>query len=186
MSTPSTSAEARLGRVSDRAFYAFNAALSIGALGFLTYLMVLRQAAPGGARLEFLPAVNAGLNALAASCLVAGYVAIRRGRSRLHRALMTSAFSASTLFFVSYLVYHYAHGDTKYAGTGPIRAVYLAILASHVLLSMAVVPLAIATLFFALKRSFARHKKLARVAVPIWLYVSVTGVVIFFMLQGSR
>jgi putative membrane protein len=186
MSTPSTSADARLGRVSDRAFYVFNAVLSIGALGFLAYLMVLRQAAPGGARLAFLPAVNAGLNALAASCLVAGYVAIRRKNRRLHRALMASAFSASTLFFVSYLVYHYAHGDTKYTGSGPIRAMYLAILASHILLSMAVVPLAITSLFFALKRSFARHKKIARIAVPIWLYVSVTGVVIFFMLQGSR
>jgi putative membrane protein len=88
------------------------------------------------------------------------------------------------LFLVGYLAYHYVHGDTRFPGTGTWRGIYLAILASHVLLSMAVVPLVLTTFWFALRRSFARHRRLARVTLPIWLYVSVTGVVIFAMLRA--
>lgn len=182
---PSATAAA-LRRVSDRAFYGFNAALSVAALSFIAYLLVVREASPGGADLTFLPAVNASLNALAATCLVAGYAAIRRQRRRAHKFFMVSAVIASSLFLVCYLLYHYVHGDTKFAGVGPIRAVYLGILATHILLSMTIVPLVIASLFFALRGSFARHRKIARITLPIWLYVSVTGVIIFFMLQGSR
>ena len=168
---------------SPRAFYLFNATLSASALAFLGWLLFVHQGGGVDADLSFLPAVNAGLNSVVATLLVAGWGAIRRGKRDLHRYLMVSAFAASALFFVSYVVYHYAHGDTVYAGDH--RPLYLAILLSHVMLSMAVVPLALSALFFAYRRRFEGHKKVTRVLAPIWLYVSVTGVVIFFMLRGS-
>jgi putative membrane protein len=173
-----------LVRASDRSFYVFNAVLSIAALAFLSYILLVRRGA-GGADLRFLPPVNASLNALAASLLCAGYVAIRRRAQRAHKYLMVSAFAASALFLVCYLAYHFVHGDTKYQGTGPIRAVYFAILITHILLSMSVMPLALTTFYFAYKASFVKHRKIAKVTLPIWLYVSVTGVIIFFMLRGS-
>ena len=105
--------------------------------------------------------------------------------ARLHRNLMIAAVTSSALFFVGYLVYHYAHGDTRYPGTGPMRGVYLAVLASHVVLSIALVPMLLVTLFRAYKGTFDRHVKLARVTLPIWLYVSVTGIAVFWMLRAA-
>lgn len=180
-----SSTSAPMSPSSDRAFYAVNAVLSAGALSFIAYLLMIRKGGAGGVDLRFLPAVNASLNAVAASLLFAGWIAIRRKVVRAHKFFMTSAFVASSLFLVCYLVYHYVHGDTKYAGTGPIRAVYLLILASHILLSMGVVPMALTAFYFAFKRRFESHRKVTRWLLPIWLYVSVTGVVIFFMLRGS-
>ncbi len=179
-------APAPLQRVSDRAFYIFTAVVSAAALAFLAYILLIRRGGPvEGVDLRFLPAVNAGFNALAATLLAAGWVAIRRGARRVHQYLMVSAFFASGLFLVCYLAYHFVHGDTRYAGTGPLRTVYLLILASHVLLSLFVVPGALVSFYFAWRKSFARHKKVTRWLAPIWLYVSVTGVVIYFMLRGS-
>jgi putative membrane protein len=175
-----------LSRISDRAFFAFNAALSTGALSFLAYLLLVRRGAGGQLDLSFLPAVNAGFNATAAALLCAGFVAIRARRRRLHKFLMVSAFAASSLFLVGYIAYHYVHGDTHYQGTGAMRAVYLSILASHVLLSMTVVPLALTTFFFAARNELARHRRIAKITLPIWLYVSVTGVIVFFLLRHSR
>ena len=96
---------------------------------------------------------------------------------------MVSAFASSSLFLVGYLGYHFVHGDTKFTGTGPIRAVYFTLLISHILLSLAVVPLCLTSFYFAFIRAFARHRRLNRVFLPIWLYVSVTGVITFFMLR---
>jgi len=170
----------------DRRFYVFTAVVSAIALGGLAWLLMIREADPAsGVNLRFMPAVNASLNSLATVFLTAGWIAIRKGKRRLHQNLMVSAFAASTLFLVGYLAYHYVHGDTKFQGTGAIRAIYLSILASHVLLSMFVVPLALIAFYFAWRKSFARHRKVTRWLAPIWLYVSVTGVVIFFMLRGS-
>jgi len=173
--------------VADRRFFVFNAIVSAGALSLLAWLLVLRRGTGGPAStdLSFLPAVNACLNATAATLLLAGWLAIRRGSMRVHRVFMVSAFVASSLFLVCYLAYHAVHGDTRYAGTGGIRTVYLTILASHVLLSTTVVPLALTAFWFAFRREFRRHRKVTRVLWPIWLYVSVTGVVIFWMLRGS-
>ena len=173
--------------VADRRFFVFNAIVSAGALSLLAWLLVLRRGTGGPAStdLSFLPAVNACLNATAATLLLAGWIAIRRGSMRVHRVFMVSAFVASSLFLVCYLAYHAVHGDTRYAGTGGIRTVYLTILASHVLLSTTVVPLALTAFWFAFRREFRRHRKVTRVLWPIWLYVSVTGVVIFWMLRGS-
>jgi putative membrane protein len=170
-------------RRTDRRFFTFNAVVSTAALAFLAWLLLIPRGAEGGYDLSFMPAVNASLNALAAVLLLAGYVAIKNKNPELHKRLMVSAFAASTLFLIGYVAYHYVHGDTKFTGVGPIRTVYFAILISHVLLSMAVVPLALTSFYFALNRRFTTHAKVARVLFPIWLYVSVTGVVIFFMLR---
>ena len=125
----------------DRRFFLFNAVVSAAALLLLGWLLLVRRGgAPGGVDLRFLPAVNASLNATAALLLLAGWIAIRRGSMRVHRVLMVGAFAASSLFLICYLAYHAVHGDTRYAGTGAMRAVYLGVLASHVLLSMTVVP----------------------------------------------
>lgn len=168
----------------DRGFYLFNAVLSVAALSFLGWLLLVHEGgALGGADVSFLPAVNAGLNSTAAALLVAGWVAIRQKRARLHRYLMVSAFAASALFLVSYVVYHYVHGDTRYTGEGVVRTVYFVVLISHVVLSMAVVPMALSAFYFAFRRRFAAHRKVTRVLAPIWLYVSVTGVAIYFMLR---
>ena len=167
---------------SDRAFFTFNALLSSAAVAFIAFIL-LRGRGAGGADLSFMPAVNACFNALSAACLVAGYVAIRRRKIAVHRVLMVSAFACSALFLVGYLSYHFVHGDTKFRGTGAIRPVYFTLLISHVLLSLSVVPLALTSFYFAFTRSFARHRRLNRVFLPIWLYVSVTGVLIFFMLR---
>ena len=170
----------------DRAFFAFNAVVSAAALAFIAYILMIRRGgAGGGIDLRFLPAINACLNALSASLLCAGWVAIKRGARTVHKYCMVSAFVASSLFLVCYLAYHYVHGDTRFPGVGAIRAVYLVILASHVLLSMAVVPLALTAFYFAYRGAFDRHTRVTRWALPIWLYVSVTGVVIYLMLRGA-
>jgi putative membrane protein len=98
---------------------------------------------------------------------------------------MVSAFVASALFLACYVTYHSVHGDTRYQGVGALRTVYFSILISHIALSAVTFPLTITTLFFAARQTFARHRKLARVTLPLWLYVSVTGVVIYFFLRGS-
>jgi putative membrane protein len=163
-------------------FAVFNAIVSAAALAFLAWLLLFHGGVRGGAvDLSFMPAVNASFNAVAALLLVAGRVAISRGNMELHKRLMVAAFAVSGLFLLGYVAYHFVHGDTKYAGS--YRAVYLAVLASHVLLSMAVLPMALSAFWLAARREFVRHTKVTRVLWPIWLYVSVTGVVVFFMLH---
>jgi len=130
----------------------------------------------------FLPHVNASLNGLGALLLVTGYVLIRQQRIAAHRACMIAAFAMSILFLVSYLVYHYQVGSVKFQGTGALRAFYLAILATHSLLAAIVPFLALATLWRALRERFDKHVRIARWTLPIWLYVSITGVVVYWML----
>jgi uncharacterized membrane protein YozB (DUF420 family) len=129
-----------------------------------------------------LPAVNATLNAIAGTLLVCGYVMIRRGRMKVHRRFMLAAFSTSALFLVSYVIYHANVGSRPFQGRGAIRAFYFAILISHVTLAAAILPLALITLTHALRSRFDRHVPIARWTLPIWLYVSVTGVVVYWML----
>ena len=129
-----------------------------------------------------LPTVNALLNATAATLLVAGFFLIRSGRRDAHRRAMTAAFACSVLFLASYLVYHFEVGSVRFQGTGTVRTVYLSILLTHTVLATAVPFLAVATLVLARKERFDAHRRLARVTLPIWLYVSVTGVVIYLML----
>ncbi len=133
---------------------------------------------------EALPHVNATLNTLSTVLLVSGYVAIRRQKKARHARLMVSAFVVSMLFLTSYLIYHYHAGHKPYDGEGPLLVFYLVVLISHVVLAAFVPFLAGVTLFFALRRRFDRHRRIARWTFPIWLYVSVTGVVVYPMLYA--
>lgn len=132
--------------------------------------------------LSALPTLNATLNATSALLLLLGYRFIRRGLKESHRAAMLGALVASMLFLVSYLVYHANVGSKRFAGTGWVRGLYLAILATHTVLAALLVPLAVTTVTLALRGSFARHRRIARWTFPIWLYVSVTGVAVYLML----
>ena len=129
-----------------------------------------------------LPAVNAALNATSGIFLFTGYVLIKKRRINAHRNAMLAAFASSTLFLTSYLVYHYHAGSRPFPGTGAIRLVYFAILISHVLLAITILPLAISTLTKGLRGQYTRHKRVARWTFPLWMYVSVTGVVVYVML----
>ncbi|MBK9167576.1 MAG: DUF420 domain-containing protein [Bryobacterales bacterium] len=129
-----------------------------------------------------LPTVNASLNSVATVLLVTGYVLIRQGRREAHRKVMLAALATSALFLVCYLVYHFQVGSVRFQGTGTIRTVYFSILLTHTVLAAAVPPLALITLSRALKSRWALHRRIARWTLPIWLYVSVTGVVVYWML----
>jgi uncharacterized membrane protein YozB (DUF420 family) len=126
--------------------------------------------------------LNAALNASAAILLIAGWFLIRRGRQRAHRAVMLAAFGMSTLFLISYVIYHANAGSRSFPGQGPIRVVYLVILFTHIVLAAAIVPLALVTLSRGLRERFDLHVRIARWTLPIWLYVSVTGVIVYVML----
>lgn len=129
-----------------------------------------------------LPHLNAVLNATSFVLLIAGFYFIRRRMVGAHLACMLSALAVSALFLVSYLVYHYSYGSVKFRGTGAARAVYLLILATHAVLAVVIVPLVVVTLRRALRGDFARHRRIARWTYPLWVYVSVTGVVVYLML----
>jgi putative membrane protein len=160
----------------------------IGALSLVVVLVVavlLLGHRPGGggrADLAALPALNALLNGASAVLLTTGWLAIRRRRIALHRACMLGAFCVSALFLVSYVVYHALAGSRPFTGQGWIRPVYFAVLISHVVLAAAMVPFVLTTLYRALGADFPRHVRLARATLPVWIYVSVTGVVVYVML----
>ena len=132
--------------------------------------------------LRTLPTLNAFLNSLSAILLVWGYTLIRRRRYAEHKKVMLAAFTTSVLFLISYLIYHYNVGSVRFQKTGAIRALYFAILFSHTVLAAAVAPMAAVTLYRALTNQIPKHRSLARITLPLWLYVSVTGVVVYLML----
>jgi putative membrane protein len=129
-----------------------------------------------------LPALNATLNGLAAVLLVSGYIFIRKGAWTAHKACMLAALTTSALFLVSYVIYHYHAGSRPFPGTGAIRFLYFAILITHVILAAAILPMALITAARGLAARYDRHVRIARWTLPVWLYVSVTGVVIYLML----
>ncbi|HKS30465.1 MAG TPA: DUF420 domain-containing protein [Pyrinomonadaceae bacterium] len=130
-----------------------------------------------------LPHLNAVLNSLSAVFLVAGFLFIRRGRISAHRRMMTGALLSSTLFLISYLTYHFVfQGLTRFTGQGAIRAIYLGILFTHTVLAAVILPFVLVTVARALRGDFARHRRVARWTLPMWLYVSVTGVIVYLML----
>jgi uncharacterized membrane protein YozB (DUF420 family) len=134
---------------------------------------------------EAFPSINATLNATSACLLTLGYAAVRRRWLRFHAACMLTALAVSTLFLASYIYYHFAirHGKaTPFSGAGWVRMVYFTVLWSHIVLAVVMVPLALATAYQALRKQFARHVRLARWTLPIWLYTSVTGVLVYWML----
>lgn len=129
-----------------------------------------------------LPTVNAMLNTISTILLTIGYFCIRSRKTIAHRNCMIAAFVVSTLFLASYLTYHYHAGSTPFEGEGWIRGVYFAVLIPHIVLAALILPLALTTLYFALRKRFNKHRRIARWTLPIWLYVSVTGIVVYWML----
>ena len=159
-------------------------AISAGVVAFLFWLIYFKPAAgESSAFVSALPAVNATLNGLSATFLVIAYLAVRRRNYARHIAMVFAALASSTLFFISYVAYHHFHGDTKFLAQGAVRPVYFFVLISHIVLSVVVVPLILTSLYLALSGRLAKHKRVSRWTLPIWLYVSVTGVLIFVMLK---
>jgi putative membrane protein len=162
--------------------------ISAAASGFLFWLIYIHPAAATSSQYAFLPAMNAVFNGLAATSLLIGYTFIRARRIRQHRASMITAFIFSTLFLAGYIAHHALHGDVRYPLHADYRTFYLSLLASHIILAVVALPLVLVTFFFSLSGRIPQHRKVARWTFPIWLYVSVTGVVTYVMLrlaQGS-
>jgi putative membrane protein len=154
-------------------------------VSFLLWLLYVHHASADFAgRWMFLPALNAFLNGFCAIALCVGLYFIKHHNREAHRMSMLSAFAFSSVFLVSYIVNHALHGDTIFPGHGPVRAIYLSILASHVILSIVALPMVLTTFFFALTGRFAIHRRIARITFPIWLYVSITGVAVFVFLRA--
>jgi putative membrane protein len=155
------------------------------AVTFLLWLLFVHHASAAFAgRWMFLPALNALLNGSCAIALCVGFYFIKQGNREAHRNSMLLAFVFSSIFLVSYIVNHALHGDTIFPGHGSVRTLYLSILASHIILSIVALPMVLTTFFFSLTGRFAIHRKIARWTFPIWLYVSVTGVVVFLFLKA--
>ena len=160
--------------------------ISLAATLFLFWLIYVHPAAATSAQYAFLPALNAALNGLSAIALVIGYTFIRSRNIKAHRASMITAFCFSTLFLVSYILHHALHGDVRYPVHAAFRMVYLPLLASHIVLAIVALPMVLVTFFFSLTGRIPQHRKIARFTFPLWLYVSVTGVITYAMLRLAQ
>ncbi len=159
-------------------------AISAAASLFLFWLIYVHPASDKGSlRFAFLPALNAVMNGLSATALLIGFTFIRARRIAAHRASMITAFVFSTLFLVGYILHHALHGDVRYPVHAAYRSVYLPLLASHIVLATITLPLVLVTFFFSLSGRFPQHRRIARWTFPLWLYVSVTGVITYVMLR---
>ena len=132
--------------------------------------------------IPYLPHLNACLNGTSALLLLSGYTFIRSRNVNAHRACQIAALCVSLLFLASYLTYHYNHGSTRFLGTGVVRPIYFTVLMSHTILAIVIVPLVILTFYRAFRGDFTRHRRIARITLPLWLYVSITGVIVYLML----
>ena len=167
-----------------------------GASILLIALLTVLLAAPGDsllprqllarANVDWLPRLNAGLNGASFLILCLGYAFIRRRRVRWHRLSMLSALFLSALFLTSYLIYHFAAASTPFSGPGWVSPIYYVILISHIFLAMVLVPLVLSTVYCAWRGTFGQHRRLARWSLPVWIYVSVSGVAIYFLLHGWK
>jgi putative membrane protein len=167
----------------DRVVLPAIAIISVAVVAAVGFLQLGRT--PAAATSSVLPGVNATLNGLSAVLLALGFALVRAGKVRAHRACMLGAFGVSALFLVSYVVYHSSFGSRPFAGQGWIRWVYFPLLISHIVLAAAIVPLALVTIYRALRGEVARHRRLARWTLPVWLYVSVTGVMVYWLLYRA-
>jgi putative membrane protein len=162
-------------------------AISAAATAFLFWLIYVHPAVDSASvRFAFLPALNALLNGLSAVALLIGYTFIRARRIPAHRAAMMTAFAFSTLFLVSYILHHALHGDVRYPAHAALRSVYLPLLASHIILAVVALPLILITFFFSLTGRIPQHRRVAHWTFPLWLYVSITGVVTWAMLRLAQ
>ena len=135
--------------------------------------------------LSQLPLLNAVLNTIATLLLIAGFVFIKRGNIQVHMRMMWGAFIVSALFLVSYLIFHYQVGSVGYDGTGPVRTVYFVILITHIILAIINLPMILLTMYRAVRKDFENHRRIARITWPVWMYVSVTGVIVYIMMLVS-
>jgi putative membrane protein len=156
--------------------------ISIAVVTAVGVLLLGHASGPGAGDASALPGVNALLNATSAILLVLGYTFVRMGKVHVHRACMLGASGVSVLFLVSYVVYHSSFGSRPFSGEGWIRWVYFPLLISHVVLAAAIVPLVLVTIYRGWRGEIARHRRVARWTLPIWLYVSVTGVMVYWLL----
>lgn len=170
--------------MSERPPWLLLVSLSACIAAFLIWLIYFHTIGVQPRWLYLMPVVNCIFNSISAVCLVLGYRAIKRRDWRTHKRFMLAAACSSTAFLVNYVAYHYMHGDTIFNRSSAVRPLYLAILASHVILSIVSLPMILATLYLALSGSFAQHKRIAKVTLPMWLYVAVTGVVVFLLLRS--
>jgi putative membrane protein len=173
--------------MNDRVAFTLIGILTLVVVGLVGALMAGGGARPATLDVAALPLVNACLNTLSAGLLTAGFMFIRRRRIVAHVACMLGAFAVSTLFLLSYVTYHYHAGARSFTGQGWIRPVYFTLLITHIVLAAAIVPLALTTIYrgwraAAEKTPFARHVRIARWTLPLWLYVSVTGVLVYWLL----
>ena len=176
---------AALKQVSPRQAVTVILGVSAAALALLIGVIYGHGRAAGAPEwVGWLPAVNAFLNATSAVFLVLAGLAIRRRDVAAHARRMLGALASSSLFLVSYIVYHAVHGDTKFTGQGAVRPVYFVVLISHIVLSAVVLPLIFSSFFFSLSGRFPQHRKISRYTYPVWLYVSATGVLVFAMLRA--
>ncbi|MBI5505029.1 MAG: DUF420 domain-containing protein [Deltaproteobacteria bacterium] len=170
--------------MNDRSALAGIGLVSVAVFSFLLWLLYLRpQTAGASDSLAWVPAANAAFNAACTACLVTGFAAIRRGARSLHVVCMLGALLFSACFLAGYVVYHFDHGDTHFAGRGFVRPVYFSMLISHVVLTAATLPMILTTVYYACGRRFPDHRRMARRTLPLWIYVSVTGISIFAMLR---
>lgn len=160
--------------------------VSAAATTFLFWLIYIHPAAGSSAQYAFLPGLDALLNGLSATALLIGFTFIRARHIAAHRASMITAFVFSTLFLVGYILHHALHGDVRYPAHADFRTFYLCLLASHIVLAVVALPLVLVTFFFSLSGRFAQHRKVARWTFPLWLYVSVTGVITYVMLRLAQ
>lgn len=168
--------------MSERAVLGVIGVVSLLVLGVVGALVLAPSGGGGRVDVSVLPTVNAALNATSAVLLVVGFVLIRGKRVRAHLTVMTSAFVVSTLFLISYVTYHYHVGSRPFTGQGIVRPIYFFLLITHISLAAVIVPFALTTLYRAWRGDFGRHMRIARWTLPIWLYVSVTGVIVYWML----
>ena len=169
--------------MNDKALGAAVATISAGLLGFLLWLVYGRAPVEAGGEHSILPAMNAFANFLCTLFLVAGYRAIRAGDQRRHMICMLAGVACSAIFLAGYVTHHYTAGDTPFTGQGIVRPIYFAILISHVVVTTVALPMILFTLAHAASGRFDRHRRIARRTLPLWLYVSVTGVLIFVFLR---
>jgi len=161
-------------------------AVSAAASAFLFWLIYVHPAAASSTQYAFLPALNALFNGLSATALLIGYTFIKARRIPAHRAAMITAFGFSTLFLVGYILHHALHGDVRYPAHAALRSVYLPLLASHILLATVTLPLILVAFFFSLSGRIPQHRRVARWTFPLWLYVSITGVITWAMLRLAQ
>jgi len=166
-------------------FGATNAVVTLAAMSFLVWVVYFHEGNAGASRTP-VPLINAILNGTSAVLISVGLWAIKQRKRTLHMQLMIAAFASSTLFLVNYVYYHFSHGDTHFAGQGVVRPIYFTVLISHVLLSMVTFPMILTSFYLGLSNRLVAHRRLSKWTWAGWMYVSVTGVVVYFMLHVIR